>query len=1091
MARKSEAEIEFKVTDSGFKEKIKEYSDELKKNRQELTLEQEQMKHNSSEQEKLENSLVKLKERYDIQNKVVQTTSERLDNAKKHYGENSVEVKRLEKNLTSAQIYEQKLANQIKETSDKVKTAKGEFVTYSDKMKDLENKEKQVTAQTKIADAEFNKLKATTKKSAGSYEVLSASQKNLATHTEATKQKMELMREKLVLTEQEFGKNSRQATELKSKMAELEVEFAKTKKEADLLVGVKLNKLTGHIDTAKVKALGNSFSKVGGKMKEVGGKASMYISTPIVAAMATSVKAATEYKEEVADIQKEVEAQGYTQKQVNDIMADFGNKSLQWSQQFGVSTEKVNDGMFELVSNGYNVKQAMGMMPELLKTMTANGDKTGASLQLTSSMLEQFGQNLGSNNEVIKNGNNIMGQMTEATHKSAMSLEDLQTISSNAGSAMHGMGVSTSDFLSIAGKLRSAGIDASSVGTGLSSMMTKLAAPTSQANALLQKYNVHVVDSHGNMRKMYDILGDMQGAYSKMNDAEKANFLKQTVGQENMKTGVTLMKAELGKYRELSSEIQNSTGTVDKYYKTMSNTPEAKMRRFKESIHALQIAVGQQLLPALTPLIAFFTKLIQGFSKLSPHTQKIIVVITAIVAVLGPIIVMIGTLIGAIGTIIPVITPIIGLLSGPFLAVIAVVVAAIIGVILVFKNWDKIVKWATKLWSGFSRWFGKLWQGLSKGISKIWKSITTFLSKTWTGIIKTAKKVLTPITNVFKFIFLLVQSVIQGIWTVITSMLKFEFMLIIKLAKTVFTPIVKFFSKIWGDIKKVTSSVWNGISNTIKSVATVISNFLKPIFKGIGNFIGSVWNSIRGVTSSIWNGISGLIRGIVHAISSTINNVFNAIKNTVSSIWSGVSSVTSSVWNGIKSVIGNIIHSISSTIGNVFNSLKSTVGDIFNGIKSAITGPIDEAKHIISGIVDSITSLFKGIHLSLPKIDMPPMPHFKFHGKFSLNPPSVPHLSVDWYAKGGLFNGPQVIGVGEAGQEAVLPLTNSNVMTSIAKTIAEHTPKELSNKNTSVQNNFQIDIHGDVDSELRARRMTEEITSRITQRFNQSRQAFS
>ena len=50
------------------------------------------------------------------------------------------------------------------------------------------------------------------------------------------------------------------------------------------------------------------------------------------------------------------------------------------------------------------------------------------------------------------------------------------------------------------------------------------------------------------------------------------------------------------------------------------------------------------------------------------------------------------------------------------------------------------------------------------------------------------------------------------------------------------------------------------------------------------------------------------------------------------------------------------------------------------------------------------------------------LPHLSISGKLSLNPPSVPKISIDWYKTGGIFDSPSVIGVGESGSEAVVPL---------------------------------------------------------------------
>jgi len=103
-----------------------------------------------------------------------------------------------------------------------------------------------------------------------------------------------------------------------------------------------------------------------------------------------------------------------------------------------------------------------------------------------------------------------------------------------------------------------------------------------------------------------------------------------------------------------------------------------------------------------------------------------------------------------------------------------------------------------------------------------------------------------------------------------------------------------------------------------------------------------------------------------------------------------------------------------------FNNLKAQVTTTFNNIKTAIVTPIQTAIDKAKAIIDKVKSWFPikvGNLLSGLKL-----PHFKLTGEFSLKNKTVPHLSVDWYKTGGIFDSPSVIGVGEAGAEAVVPL---------------------------------------------------------------------
>lgn len=103
-----------------------------------------------------------------------------------------------------------------------------------------------------------------------------------------------------------------------------------------------------------------------------------------------------------------------------------------------------------------------------------------------------------------------------------------------------------------------------------------------------------------------------------------------------------------------------------------------------------------------------------------------------------------------------------------------------------------------------------------------------------------------------------------------------------------------------------------------------------------------------------------------------------------------------------------------------FNDLKTKITTTFNTIKNAIITPFQTAIDTVKRLIDKVKGWFPikvGNLLSGLKL-----PHFKLTGEFSLKNKTVPHLSVDWYAQGGIFDSPTIAGIGEAGPEAVVPL---------------------------------------------------------------------
>ena len=161
----------------------------------------------------------------------------------------------------------------------------------------------------------------------------------------------------------------------------------------------------------------------------------------------------------------------------------------------------------------------------------------------------------------------------------------------------------------------------------------------------------------------------------------------------------------------------------------------------------------------------------------------------------------------------------------------------------------------------------------------------------------------------------------------------------------------------------------------------------------------------------------------------------------MSSVTSGIRSSVSSAWEGIK-----------SNTSSAFNSVKSTVSSIWNGIKDAITRPIEAAKSTLTGIISSITSAFRNMHIEIPK---PKLPHINVNTHTFLGV-TYPTFSVSWYAKGGFFDKASMIGVGEAGKEAVLPLENKKNMKPYAQAVASLMNDMKGSNEGSITNNFNV-----------------------------------